>query len=114
MPTSANSLPATLPFTLVVYGRNAWVHHLRLDDDVGPAVEEVGVLEVVVVGGGLGGGLKCPTTIVTVLPFLALPPLGLWLITMPSLACLVTSWVCFETVNPALVSAVTAADSESP
>jgi GNAT superfamily N-acetyltransferase len=30
-------------FAFVVYGRNAWVHHLRLDD-VGPAVEEVGAL----------------------------------------------------------------------
>ena len=30
-------------FAFVVYGRNAWVHHIRLEE-IEPAVEEVGAL----------------------------------------------------------------------
>jgi hypothetical protein len=45
----------------------------------------VGVVGVVVVVGGGAGEVKCPTKIVTVLPFVAEPPGdGNWSTTLPS------------------------------
>ena len=59
--------------------------------------------------------LSTPTTIVTVVPFLAveLPP-GVWLTTTPLLLGLVTARVVWCTFNPAAVSALTAPAAGSP
>src|SRR5207248_7004858 len=67
----------------------------------------------VVVGGG--GAVKWPTTIVTVLPFLALAPgRGLCEITIPSRDFLVTSCVCRVTVKPLACNALVACPALSP
>ena len=49
----------------------------------------------------MGGGVYCPTTIVTVEPFLAvlLAP-GLWEITMPFCFVFLTGWLCCGDVEP--------------
>jgi hypothetical protein len=65
-------------------------------------VEVVGVVGVVGVVEGEGDAVYCPTTIVTVLPFLAeLPPPGDWRTTTPFLALFVTFLEVCVTLNPA-------------